>query len=1096
MTEARSEPQPELQISLMGPFDVRIDGRSMPRVRSRKEHWLLALLVLRHGREVRRDWLAETLWPDSRIDQSRAYLRLSLCLLKKALGSQSARLQSPTVHSLRLDLSDAEADVIAFDAAIARGDAASLQAAIALYTGPLLEGCAEAWAENERRVREQSWLDALEQLSEFERGQGRLREACTLLQRLIRYDPLRESAHRALMELLADDGDYAAMTTAYRDLRILLREEANADPSPESAALYEQLRCRSQRMPEVQPSEPGRKPSPLEVSSRQAKTASNAERASPPPSCVPGVTPVVPLPRPLTSLIGRLEVVQEIAGCLQTARLVTLNGPGGVGKTRLALQVAQEWSQQKGDVWFVELAALSDPAFLAQAIATTCQLAEEPGRAQQKTLERYLSDHPSLLLVLDNCEHLLEACADLTGRLLRACPDLHLLVTSRQALGISGEALFPVPTLEMPPAALTSENKAEAAWLDRLRDYEAIRLFEERAKAIAPAFRLTGQNAAAILETCRYLDGIPLAIELAAAWISVLTPEQILARLTERRFDLLVSRRRDPEARHRSLWATLDASSQLLEPSLRHFLACLSVFRGGWTLEAAEAVCLPAPVSSASPSRSGSALEFLALLQERSLIQTTSADGTMRYSLLETVREYADELLTAAEREALSQAHAVCFLALAEQGAPHLIGPQQVRWLDRLEEEQYNMRAALGWCAQHETEETETGLRLSTALWRFWDVRGHHQEGNEWISTFVARDDEAPISMRARGREAAGLLYAGMLDSELSHRWSLEALKIYTALHDRLGIARTLCTLGIAETNLTLVESGRARLQACLPVLEQSDDAYERGRALGAMGMLEQYTGDFEKARPLLLQSADSYRRCGHLRGVALTLYRLGGVAMMHRQFSRAQSLFVEALALSRKMKDRIPLPFGLFHLGRSSVLQNDYASARTYLNEAIVCSRSIRNSAVEGTCLTLLGDMAVQEQDVAAGHAFYVAALTPYDRPETGGGVAVIAARLAALMLRQNQAADALRLYAYALHNCPPTRLQHQPHRLHHLPHAFLFYMSLGYMYIDQDQVETDLSTLRLLLPEEFESIWEEAQTMSQDDGILAMRSLAPPLS
>lgn len=247
MTEDRSETRPDLRISLLGPFDVQIDGKPMEPVRSHKERWLLALLVLRHGREVSREWLAETLWPDSRIDQSRAYLRQSLYLLKKGMGAQAERLQSLTVHSLRLDLHGSDVDVVAFDAAIVRGDAAALQAAIALYTGPFLEGCTEAWAEDERRSREHSWLQALEQAADSERAQGRWREAGSLLRRLIRQDPLRESAHRALMETLADDGDYAAMTIAYRELRILLRQEVNADPSPESIALYEQLRGRSQR---------------------------------------------------------------------------------------------------------------------------------------------------------------------------------------------------------------------------------------------------------------------------------------------------------------------------------------------------------------------------------------------------------------------------------------------------------------------------------------------------------------------------------------------------------------------------------------------------------------------------------------------------------------------------------------------------------------------------------------------------------------------------------------------------------------------------------------------------------------------------------
>lgn len=354
MSETCFEPRSDLQISLLGPFEVRIDGRPMPQVRSRKERWLLALLVLRHAREVERDWLAETLWPDSRIDQSRAYLRTSIYLLKRALGAQAARIQSPSVHTLRLDLNGADVDVVAFDAALTRGDIESLQEAIALYKGPFLEGCREAWAENERRSREHQWLWALEQTAEHERACGRLREECSLLLRLIRHDPLRESAHRALMQALADDGDYAAMTTAYRDLRILLRQEVNADPSPESAALYEHLRSRSQQSFVSRPvPEPNRNSSSLEVRSDQEESNAVPARTPVPPPFFPTGASAVLLPRPLTPLIGRREVVQEISDCLQTARLVTLTGAGGVGKTRLALQAAQEWLK-KGEVGFVE----------------------------------------------------------------------------------------------------------------------------------------------------------------------------------------------------------------------------------------------------------------------------------------------------------------------------------------------------------------------------------------------------------------------------------------------------------------------------------------------------------------------------------------------------------------------------------------------------------------------------------------------------------------------------------------------------------------------------------------------------------------------
>lgn len=1098
MVGARSKDQHNLRICLLGPFDVQIEGRAMPRFRSRKERLLLALLVLRHGREVRRDWLAETLWPDSRIDQSLAYLRQSLCLLRRAMGSQAGRLQA-TVHWLRLDIDGADVDFVKFDAAIVRGDDASLQVAIGLYTGPLLEGCTETWAVNEQRLREQRWLLALEKLAEIERTHGRFREASALLHRLIRHDPLRESAHRALMLTLADSGDYAAMTTVYRDLRIMLRQEANLDPSPESIALYEQLRIRLQRPRElgavaIQSASQPHPVTPLSTSSDAAEDDTVDQKAPTavsyplpilgPPSAIS--TSTLLLPRPLTSLIGRREAVHEIIDSLGRTHLLTLTGTGGVGKTRLALQTAQEWSS-RGDVWFVELASLSNPTLVPQAVASAFRLTEEVGVSVEDALGRSLAHHAGLL-VLDNCEHLLDAVSGFVSHLLQACSELRILATSRQALGISGEALFAVPTMQTPPLSIAHETSNETDWLSRLNGYEAIQLFSERATAVMPTFRLTAQNAGAVLDVCRALDGIPLAIELAAAWSSVLTPEQMLATITQGRFQLLVSRKRDPDARHRSLWATLDASCQLLEPPLRHFLARTSVFRGGWTLEAAEAVCLPALESGASTVPVKRAFGFLALLQERSLIQTHSSGTTMRYSLLDTVREYASELLTSEDRDGISHAHMACFLALAEEGAPHLIGPQQVKWLDRLEEEQYNIGAALTWCARN-SDQSESGLRMCTALWRFWDVRGHHQEGIEWISTFQSRDQTAPAEMRASIQEAIGLLHGGNFDAELSRHWSLEALTIYTEIGDEMGVARTRCTVGISETNLGRAESARVQFLACLPYLERSDNAYELGRAQSGLGMLELYLRIFDKAIPLLHHAADNYRVCGHLRGVAHTLYRLGGIAMVHSQFDRAHNLFLEALSLTREIKDRTTLAFGLFHIGRNSFLQQDFSRARMYLREALDYGRADRSNAVEGTCLLILGDIALNQQDVKAACTNYTNALTAYHRLPTAAGVSLVGSRLIPIMIAQNRATEALCLAAYATCNLV-TRRAPDP------PDAFMLYMSLGYYNLDPDIFEDYITTLRALLPGKFDAIWTEAQTMTQQDGFYYVRNIAHQLS
>ncbi len=1074
--------QARVKIGLLGPFEIQIEGRSVGLIHSRKEQWLLAILALRNGKEITRSQLAGMLWTDSTEENALANLRSSLYLLRRTLGAEAVRLKSPTPRALRFDLTDTFTDVIAFDAAQSRSDTDSLETLTALYRGPLLEGCDEPWIVGERQAREQAYQQALETLGERARQRGRPTEALPFLRLLIQRDPLRESAHRSLMQALADDGDYAAMVLVYRNLRLLLRREINEDPAPETVRLYESLR--SAAMQEARSrSKPVSMPHPTPAVTAQeaaidatgeGQTVASAARSETLPR--PGTR----LPRPLTPLIGRSQEIETVQRCLEASPLVTLTGTGGVGKTRIALQVAQEWAQ-KEETWFVELVSLTNPAFLAQAVARDLQVVEEPGTPLEETLSRWLAGHPGLL-VLDNGEHLLDACARLTENLLRRCPGLHILVTSRQALGIMGEVIAPISGLEMPPPTLPARD-TEPDWLSSLRDYEAIRLFVERAQAAMPAFRLTPQNSAAVIALCRYLGGIPLAIELTAAWISVLTPEQMLSR-QDRRLSLLVSRRPEQEDRHRSLAATLDWSCQRLEPELHRFLTGLSVFRGGWTLEAAEAVCLPA-MDSAS-GLYDHVLESLALLQERSLLQTSADRADMRYSLLEIVREYVGESLADAERERLMQRHADYFLALAEEAAAHLTGPQQAHWLDRLETERDNLRAALTWCIQDE-KRTGMGLRFGTALWRFWDVRGYHREGDEWLTGLLARDIQEPPALRASGRESLGLLLNGARDPKISREWSLQALALYEEKGDRMGVARTLCSLAIAELNLRQIDTAQQRLETCLPVLEAEQDAYELGRAFSTLGSVAQLQGDLSRARTLFQQSADSFRTCRHLHGVALSLYRLGGIAMVDGRYAEARRLFLDALALTREVEDRITLPFGLFHLGQTTLAQNHLAEAQTFLNEAIVCSRVAGTGAVEGTGYFLLADIAVREQDIPRALSIYLEAAAIFVRENLDNGVCLIAGRLAALAIQCGQEALAVRLYGFSSLHVSPSEQS---------PPRFYLYMSLGYLFISTEQYEADLRILRTHLPNEFETLWQEGRAISPATALPYLSSLQPLFS
>lgn len=552
-----------LTLRLLRGCDVLVHGKPLPPLRYRRDLWLLMLLVLRHEREVAREELAALLWPDAEERLALYYLRRSLSNLRHALGSEAHRLLTPSPRTLRLDLSDADCDLLAFDAAIAEGKkgrqihhSSFLEKAVALYRGSLLPDCLEEWVLTERMAREQAYFAALERLAQIAQENKEPVAAVHWLRLLLAADPYRESACHALMQALADCGDMAAVTQVYRDLRLLLRRDLNAEPAAETQALYRHLQTRETRPATFSLVSDA----PVELSRR--------------------------LPVPLTDLIGREEEREEVCGWLNKNRLVTLVGAGGVGKTRLALAVAEQMSGQFADgVWFVDLAPVNDPALLTQTVLRTLSLREASHSTAEEMLEQALAAR-TLLLVLDNCEHLLQACAEFTHRLLSARTGLRILATSREALGLTGEQVYRVPSLALPPLEQIEREKAASSLLE----YDAVRLFVERARQVNPSFRLHRDNAALIVETCHRLDGIPLAMEMAAARVKSLSMAQIAARLDDR-FHLLTGGSRASLPRQRTLQAAVDWSFDLLTDQERALFRRVSVFAGNWSLEAAEAVC-------------------------------------------------------------------------------------------------------------------------------------------------------------------------------------------------------------------------------------------------------------------------------------------------------------------------------------------------------------------------------------------------------------------------------------------------------------------------------------------------------------------------
>ena len=655
------------------------------------------------------------------------------------------------------------------------------------------------------------------------------------------------------------------------------------------------------------------------------------------------------LPHQLTSFIGREREIGEVKRLLSTTSILMLTGSGGCGKTRLALQAAADVIDAYADgVWLVELAALAEPELVLQTVASTLGAREVPGRSLLTTLIDYLRIK-ELLLVLDNCEHLVMACAKLTEALLRSCTHIRVLATSREPLGVAGEVVWRVPSLSLP-------ETRQVPSVERLMQYEAIRLFIERAVAVRQGFTPTPQNAGAVAEICRRLDGIPLAIELAAARMRSLSAEQIAERLHER-FNLLTGGGRTALPRQQTLRGTLDWSYDLLSPQERVLLRRLSVFAGGWTLEAAEVVCTGDGVEARD------VLDLLTQLVFKSLVLMDAQQGQHWYRLLETLRQYGRyKLDESGETAATQRRHLNWYLRLAERAEPKLIGADQAGSLDRLEAEHDNLRAALEW-GKVEEGEGESGLRLAGALWQFWYVRGHFSEGRGWLEAMLSRNRNASSSARAKALAGAGFLACRQGDYDGSIRLCTEGLALFRELGDLSGMGRGLYGLGmVAESQ---GDYGRAKMlfRESLALGRQVGEKWRMSASLNSLGEVARCQGDYAAARASYKESLALLREVEDKRGIAITLGNLGHVALYQGDYEGAALLFKEALGLAQQLVYKLGIAEYLAGLGGVSAAGGRHARAARLLGAA-------------EEVLSLLGallrppDRAEYERSVGAAHA------------------------------------------------------------------------------------------------------------------------------
>lgn len=662
------------------------------------------------------------------------------------------------------------------------------------------------------------------------------------------------------------------------------------------------------------------------------------------------------LPVALSSFVGREWEMAAVAKLLGGARLVTLTGTAGVGKTRLALEVAASLAGSYADgAWLVELASVANPGLVPAAAAAALGVREQPGRPLAETLAGHLLRR-RLLLVLDNCEHVISAVAALAEALLRMCPGLRVLATSREALGLAGEVAWPVPPLSAP--AVVEGSPPEA-----LGVYEAVRLFVERAAATEPGFALTAAVAPKVAEICRRLDGIPLAIELAAGRVAVLTPAQIAARLDDR-FALLTGGSRTALPRQQTLLAALEWSYDLLSEPERVLLRRLSVFAGGFTLEAAEQVCAGGDLE---PRR---VLDLLAGLVAKSLAVSDTSGAQARYRVLESIRQYgAAKLTEAGEEQAFRERHASWYARLAEQAEPELTGVQQAAWLERLEVEHANLRAAFAWsltCGHR-----DQAVRLAAALPMFWWVRGHLSEGRDWLDQALSASADTSRTLRAKALRGAGWLaaLAGDLDGALAA--GKESLALARQVGDTRGAARALYLLG-ASVGLQDTVAARPLFQESVALARQAGDKWCLAGALGQLGFTECFHGDYAAARPPLEECLVVARDAYDKQGLRIGLIGLGWVALWERDHGSAEALLAEGLAVARELGDLLWTGVALVFLGELARIRGERRRARALAEEGLALVRESGSPLITAVTLGLLGRVAQAEGDLdVASHLF-----------------------------------------------------------------------------------------------------------------------------
>jgi predicted ATPase/DNA-binding SARP family transcriptional activator len=930
-----------LQVRLLGQFEVRLNGAVVD-IPSRPAQSLLAYLLLNAGTPHRREKLAGLLWPEANEANARSNLRHAVWRLRRSLEpgehSDATYLQADNFTVAFSAESDFWLDTAVLEQGAEADDSVEgVIEAVSVYRGELLPGFYADWANLERERLHNVFERQIQQLLDRLVADGQWTDILTWAERWISLGQAPERAYRALMLAHAELGDQASVALDYQRCRDALQRELAVEPSEQTRALYERL-CRAGAGSPVTSASALSAPAPPPAPLPEPFVAGAAQ--PPPRTAEPaGAFPIHNLPAPSTRFVGRERELADVQARLRNpaCRLLTLTGPGGIGKTRLALEAALAFGRDPASPFpdgacFAPLAAVSASEFVVSAIAEALRFTFYGGDDPRLQVINYLRER-RLLLLLDNFEHLLDG-ASLIAELLRSAPGVKLMVTSQERLSLQGEWLLEVDGMPFPVGTV-------AAGLEPT-DYSAVQLFVECARRVDAGFDLTPEDLPAVLRICRLVAGMPLGIELAAAWVRTISAAEI-AREIERGLGVLTTTLRDVPERHRSLQAVCDHSWQRLSERERDVYRQLSIFSGGFQREAAE-------------NLAGATLADLSALVDKSLLRRSS-DG--RYGMHSLLRKYAHQKLRdGGDLPEVRARHLDYFHRLTREAEPGLRSAAQLDWIARLEVEHDNLRSAMKWAV--ESSRPELGQEIAGSLARFWYLRGYWQEGRDWLGQMLARgfQGEALVSASEciRAARAKALLGAAWLADENGDEGPLyeESLALCRSVGDRWGAALSLRGVGVRHTNDGELASASELLGQSLAEFEALGDPWGVALVQYNLGWNDFGTDEFTRSNERWEHALGSFRSSGDRWGQAVALGALSYMARLRDEYAQATQLSEQGLVLFRELGDKAGMAVSLVRLAQLAFRRGNYPQAVHLINESLALVQDLgdKRSIVNGQSL------------------------------------------------------------------------------------------------------------------------------------------------